>query len=74
MLQTQRSLHPSPPNFTPITAFALPLTAQETAHSGHTMTGTKSPVTKAFTEADLIIHTDMTIDNTGNPNSNSSKT
>ncbi len=46
---------------------ALPLIAQEADHSGHAMTGMESPATKAFMEANMKMHSDMTIQFTGNP-------
>lgn len=45
---------------------AFPLSAQTMDHSGHAMTGTESPATLAFMEANARMHTDMTLDFTGN--------
>ena len=47
-------------------ASALPLMAEDTAHTGHSMTGMESPATKAFMDANMKMHADMTIDYTGN--------
>jgi uncharacterized protein (DUF305 family) len=53
---------------------ALPVAAQESTatdhsamdHSGHAMTGTESPATQAFMQANAAMHTAMDIPLTGN--------
>ena len=47
-------------------ALALPLVAQETDHSAHTMTGAESPATTAYMEANMAMHGAMEIEFTGN--------
>lgn len=43
--------------------------AQTTGHEGHTMSTTMSddPATQAFMDANAVMHTDMAIEYTGNP-------
>jgi uncharacterized protein (DUF305 family) len=50
-----------------VAAFALPIIAQETDHSGHMMSGMESPATMAFMEANMKMHGSMEIEYTGNP-------
>lgn len=44
---------------------ALPLLAQTTDHSGHDMTGTESPATLAFMQANRTMHSAMEITYSG---------
>jgi uncharacterized protein (DUF305 family) len=44
---------------------ALPLLAQTTDHSGHDMTGTESPATLAFMQANMAMHSAMEIPYSG---------
>jgi uncharacterized protein (DUF305 family) len=44
---------------------ALAQTVDHSAHSGHAMTGTESPATIAFMEANAAMHEDMAIEFTG---------
>ena len=49
-----------------VATLPLPATAEDTAHSGHTMTGMESPATSAYMAANTKMHSDMAMDYTGN--------
>jgi uncharacterized protein (DUF305 family) len=48
-------------------AIALPALAETMDHSGHAMTGSESPATIAYMEANDRMHGEMGIDYSGNP-------
>ncbi len=45
---------------------ALPLFAQTVDHSAHSMTGTETPATMAYMQANMAMHEDMAIEYSGN--------